>query len=85
MCKPEPPGVTACPVIKAIGMKTGDTYREGLSLDYVLGSWIQPYLMEFSTPGLSNKCIFWLGHISWLAIIFNQQVPDEQYLPNHYN
>lgn len=23
---------------------------------------------------------FWLGHISWLAIIFNQQIHDEQYI-----
>lgn len=52
---------------------------DGLALMIYFGL-LDPAIPEgiFQLLDFPIDVFFWLGHINWLAIIFNQQIPNEQ-------
>lgn len=78
MCKPEPPVVTTCPVVKAKETKKKWSYGgEGQRTDYVIWTSGSSHTWwNFQPLNFPINESFGLGHVSWLAITFSQQISD---------
>lgn len=85
MCKTKPPGVTVCPVMKTTETKSEDLEGEDQSIDYVIldpGS--SHTWQNFQPLDFLINLSFGLGHISCLAIAFNQQNSFNEILLAHF-